>query len=333
MKATVTGGAGFVGRHLVERLRRDGYEVSVVDLPTPGLELTCSETGAQAHGCDLCTGTGLDEAAEGADVVFHIAAFASPWGAREKFWAVNVDGTENMLRAAKKAGVKRFVHCSSTASVFDGWTHHDKVDETFPYPNKFLSAYGETKSISERMVLAANCDCFKTVSIRPHVIWGPRDQTFFGRIKTHAEKGPIYHVGGGRTVTDTTYVENLVEGLVLASKSDKAPGNAYFITNGEPTTYADFINRHLEIMKLPPAKGSIPGPLAYGVGAAFEAIWDVLKIKKEPLLSRYAVAELMYTHTYKLDKAKRDLGYEPPVSTEEGFKKLEAWAREEGLID
>lgn len=329
MKALVTGGAGFTGRHLVERLVSDGNTVVTLDLPGPALD-SVAECGAETSGCDLCSGAGLDECMEGVDVVFHVAAFASPWGSHEKFWSVNVNGTENVIKAAKKAGVSRMVHVSSTSAVFDGYTHHDKIDETFPYPTRFLSPYSSSKCVSERMVLAANCPSFETAAVRPHLIWGPRDQTFLKRVIEHAKNGPIFHIGGGKTMTDNTYVDNLVEGMVLAAKSDKAPGNAYFITNGEPMSYGDFIDRVLEIFELPPAKGSIPAPLANAAGSVIDVIWPLFKIQREPLLSRYKLAELLYTHTYSIDKANRDLGYDPPVNNEEGFKRLEAWAREEG---
>ncbi len=329
MKAVVTGGAGFTGKHLVERLVGDGHEVTALDLPSPHLEELC-KTGAEALGCDLCKGDGLAECFDGKDVVFHVAAFASPWGSREKFFAVNVNGTGNVIEACRKAGVKRLVAVSSTAAVFDGYTHHVDADESMPYPRKFLSAYAETKSIAERKVLAANGRDIETVAIRPHVIWGPRDSTFLGRLAMHASSGPIMHIGGGLTQTDTTYVENLVDGLILAAGSEKAPGNAYFITNGEPILYRDLINRLLEIIGHPTPRGSIPTQLAYGFGAICEVIWNIFGIKREPVLTRYKVAELAYTHTYKIDKAKKDLGYEPRVSTEEGFKRVEAWYRKEG---
>lgn len=329
MKAVVTGGAGFTGRHLVDRLLKDGHDVCALDLPCPELE-KLSFTGVKTFACDLSEGGSLSDCFNGKDVVFHVAALASPWGKREKFWAVNVHGTDNVIEACRKAGVKRLVAVSSTSAVFDGYTHHVKADETLPYPRKFLSPYSESKSVGEQHVLEANGRGLETVAIRPHVIWGPRDRTFLGRLVTHAKSGPIMHVGGGLTETDTTYVENLVDALILAAESDKAPGNAYFITNGEPILYRDLINRLLEIMGLPRPRGSIPSRLAYAFGAICEGIWNMFRIKTEPVLTRYKVAELAYTHTYTIDKARRDLNYSPRVSTEEGFTRLAAWVKQEG---
>ncbi len=331
MKALVTGGAGFVGRHLIERLLDDGHEVSTIDLPSPVLD-EISKQGVQTHSCDLAQAEQLDPCFVGCDVVYHIAAFASPWGPRDKFFAVNVNGTKNVINAARKAGVRRMVQVSSTSAVFDGYTPHEMVDETLEYPIKFLSPYSESKSLAEQFTLMANCKEFQTVSIRPHLIWGPRDQTFLARVIMHAKKGPIFHLAGGKTMTDVTYVTNLVDALVLASTSDKAPGNAYFITNGQPISYGDFIDRILEIFKLPATKGSIPGMPAHYFGAVTEGVWEVLGLKREPLLTRYKVAELIRTHTYKLDKARRDLDYEPRVDNEQGFRELEKWAEAEGMI-
>ena len=330
MKAAVTGAAGFVGKHLVERLVRDGHEVAATDHPRCCFD-DFKAIGARAFPVDLCGKDGLAECFQGAEVVFHVAAFASPWGRREKFWAINVGGTEHVIRACRQAGVRRLVAVSSTSAVFDGYTHHVRADESLPYPAKFLSPYSETKSVAEQRVLAANGPDLETVAIRPHLIWGPRDRTFLARLLMHAKNGPIYHIAGGRTETDTTYVDNLVDALILAAKSDRAPGKVYFITNGEPIRYGDFMDRFLDIFQLPGAKGSIPKELAYAAGAVCEVIWTIFRIQREPMLTRYKVAELIYTHTYKIDRAKADLGYQPRVSNEEGFARLAAWVEAVGL--
>lgn len=330
MQTLVTGGAGFTGRHLVESLMKEGHGVTAIDLPGPAFD-RLSESGARAEVCDLCgNGDDLARLCEGKDTVFHVAALASPWGRREAFFKVNVNGTENVIRACRKAGVKRLVAVSSTAAVFDGYTPHVRVDESLPYPTRFLSAYGETKSMAERLVLAANGKNLETVAIRPHVIWGPRDTTFLGRLSTHAQAGPIMHVGGGLTETDTTYVENLVDALILAAGSDRAPGNAYFITNGEPMLYRDLINRLLQIMGFDPPRGSIPKGMAYALGGLCEAAWNIFRIEREPVLTRYKVAELIHTHTYNIDRARHDLGYAPRVSTDEGFERVAAWVKTGG---
>lgn len=131
-------------------------------------------------------------------------------------------------------------------------------------------------------------------------------------------------------MTDTTYVDNLVEGLVLAAASNKSPGNVYFITNGEPVTYGSFMDRILDIFDLPPARGSIPIPLARGLGIACEGIWSALKLKTEPMLTRYKLAEVTREHTYRIDKAKKDLGYETLVDNQEGFLRMVEWVDKVG---
>jgi nucleoside-diphosphate-sugar epimerase len=329
MKALVTGGAGFAGRHLVERLTKDGHEVVAADLTGRSLDELCA-AGADGRACDLCRDD-LSAVMSGVDVIFHVAAFAAPWGAAQKFWDVNVCGAENVIKAARRAGVRRMVMVSSTSAVFDGKTPHNMADESTPYPSRFMSPYSLTKAVSERIVLAANSPDLETVVVRPHLIWGPRDKTFLMRLLKFARRGPVLLIGKGRTITDTTYVENLVEGMLLAATSEKAPGNAYFITNGEPVSYGYFINRYLEIFGHHPSRGSIPTPLAYLMGRAFDGIWSALKLQNEPPLSRYALAELTVTHTYNIEKARSELGYVPPVSNEEGFKKVAEWAAAEGM--
>lgn len=133
MKVSVTGAAGFVGKHLVERLVKDGHEVVATDHPRCSLE-DLKALGARVFPVDLCGPDGLAECFRGAEVVFHVAAFASPWGKREKFWAINVGGTDYVIRACRQAGVRRLVAVSSTSAVFDGYTHHVRADESLPYP-------------------------------------------------------------------------------------------------------------------------------------------------------------------------------------------------------
>jgi len=330
MKALVTGAAGFVGRHAVERLVSEGHDVVATDIMAEGLQ-TMGDCGADRYACDLCDPDALLDKMKGVDTVFHVAAFASPWGNKKKFWAINVGGTENVIRAARRASVRRIVAVSSTSAVFDGRTPHENIDETTPYPLTFLHPYSETKSVSERLVRSANSSDLETVVVRPHLIWGPRDRTFLKRLVDHAKEGPIFHIGGGMTMTDTTYVDNLVEGMILAAITDKGLGNAYFITNGEPLRYGEFIDRFLDIFELPKTKGSIPVPVAQALGVGFEAVWAMFRIKREPMLSRYKLAELIRTHTYNISGSERDLGYRPIVTTEEGFVRIKEWVDAEGM--
>jgi len=325
----VTGGAGFLAGHLIDRLLAEGHEVRT-------LELASSDTsrldglGVEVVDGDLRDRPVVERSCDGVEVVFHVAALAAPWGTREDFWSINVEGTDNAIAGSRKAGARRMVHVSSPSAVFDG-TDHFMDDESLPYPKTFLSHYCETKAVSEQRALAASGADLEVTVIRPHVIWGPRDRNILPRLIERARQGRLAQIGDGTNRVSTLYVENGAQALMLAAEAEAAPGNAYFITNNDPVVLWDFIRDILSRLGLPPPDRAIPFPIAYALGAAMEAAWRTLSLKGEPLLTRYTASELAKNHTYSIDKARRDLGYEPEVGMEEGIKRLLEWIDENGL--
>jgi nucleoside-diphosphate-sugar epimerase len=329
MKTMVTGGTGFLAGHLIDRLLNDGHEVRTLDLPESGVE-KLGKSGVEVVECDLRDPEAVTRACRGMEVVFHVAALAAPFGPRELFWGINVIGTENVITGCRAGGVKRLVHVSSPSSVFDGTDHVD-ADESLPYPKKFISHYCETKAVSEQRALAANGPDLETVAIRPHAIWGPRDRNLLPRIISRAKAGRMFQIGDGTNIISTLYVKNGVDALMLASGAEAAPGKVYFITNDEPVRVWDFIKRILDHLDLPGPRGTLPYPAAYALGAAMEAAWTFLRLKGEPTLTRYTVAELAKNHSYSIARARKDLGYEPKVGVEQGLEKTFAWIDENGI--
>jgi nucleoside-diphosphate-sugar epimerase len=203
------------------------------------------------------------------------------------------------------------------------------IDESVPYPDRFHAHYPKTKAIAEQLVVGASTDKLRTIILRPHLIWGPEENNFVPRIIAKAEKLKI--VGNGKNLVDTVYIDNASDAHILAAeKLDKNPdisGNVYFISQDEPVLLWDLINAILKAAGIGPVKGSISKQTAWLVGAAFEFFFNTLHIKKEPPMTRFVAEELATSHWFDISAAKRDLGYSPRVSMEEGLRILEDWLK------
>lgn len=336
MKALVTGGGGFLGSEIVRQLIARGDQVRTVqrgDYPW------MSKLGVEV----IQGGVGVSEiagrAVEGCDVVFHVAAKAGVWGKRSDYVQSNVQTTRALLQACGVRDVRRFVFTSSPSVTFSG-DHESGVDESMPYPNRYLAHYPATKAQAEREVLAQNGQgnddaSIATVALRPHLIWGPGDRHLVPRIVGRAKAGKLKFVGDGSNLVDSTYVDNAAHAHLLAAdklvdEGVNAPcaGKAYFITNGEPLAMADLINRILDAAGLGPVTKSVSPRLAYVVGALLECVYGTFRIGREPIMTRFVAKQLLRDHWYDLTAAKRDLNYEPIVSIDEGMKRLATWLSE-----
>ena len=275
--SVVTGGAGFVGRHLVDALVARGDQVRVVDWADPGrddVEHLCA---------DITDEAAMAEAVKGAASVFHNASVVHTKQNQVDFvWKVNLDGTRHVLRGCQAAGVPKLVYVSSGSVVYQG-QDIENGDESLPYWSISQAPYADSKIEAEKEVLAANGEeGVATVALRPHVIFGPGDQRFLPALIKHAKSGKLrYQVGRGTWLSDYTYVGNLVDALLAADQrlSLDAPvaGQAYFITNGEPMPFWDFVRKVLAAaLDLPPLRGRIPHQLVYAIAAVKEGI-DTLR--------------------------------------------------------
>lgn len=315
----VTGGSGFIGGRLIERLRAEGHLVRA---------LARSATAAEsvgAHGAEPVTGELADVAAmragaDGCQLAFHAAATLGDWGRREDFERGNVQGTGNVLRACREAGVRRFVHVGTEAALLAG-KPLVQADETAPLRPDSPVLYCSTKARAEQEVLDANSDSFETVVVRPRFVWGPGDTTLLPVIVEMVRKGRFAWVGGGRHRTSTTHVENTVEGLVLGATRGR-PGNAYFITDGEPVVFREFVERLLATQGLDPPSRNIPSALAGVLAAGGEAAWRALALPGGPPLTRFGYWGSSQECTLRIDKATEQLGYQPPKGIAEGLGEL-----------
>jgi nucleoside-diphosphate-sugar epimerase len=328
MRAFVTGGAGFLGSAIVRRLLARGDNVRTFSRgPHPELEAL----GAETWRGDIADAPMVSRALSGCDIVFHLAARVGGWGPRSEYWKTNVVGTANLIEACRSEGVSRLVF-TSTPSVVHTGRDIEGGDETLPYAQHFEAPYPETKAEAERLVLAANDADLSTVALRPHLVWGPGDNQLIPRLLERARAGRLRLVGGGEKLVDATYIDNAADAHLLAADLLRpgvaCAGRAYFIAQGEPTPARELINGVLAAAGLPPVTRRIPSRIAWLAGAANELAFRALRRTAEPPLTRFAAAQLATAHWYDLSAARRDLGYAPSVSTEEGLRRLRSELKE-----
>lgn len=325
MKALVTGGGGFLGRYIVEQLLERGDEVTVLARGNyPELE----QLGARLLRGDAQDAETVIRACAGMEAVFHVAAKAGYWGAWASFYGPNVIGTQNIIDACRKQGAPKLINTSSPSVVFDGQAH-EGADESLSYPSHYENYYSQSKAMAEQLVRQANGPNLLTVSLRPHIIWGPRDTQILPRLVARARAGKLIQVGSGNNKVDATYVEDAARAHLLAADAlepgSPAAGSIYFISQDEPVNLWEFVNALLVGLDIPPVRRKISLPVARAIGGVMEVVYRAFKLKGEPRLTRFLASELAMSHYYNISRAKRDLGYQPQVSIEEGLRRTVAY--------
>jgi len=319
--AFVTGGSGFIGGRLIGRLRGDGYTVRALARSSAAAERVRA-LGAEAVAGDLADAGAMHAGAEGCELAFHAAATLGDWGRPEDFERGNVAGTFNALAACADAGVQRFVHVGTEAALMAGEPLVE-VDESAPLRPDSPVLYSATKARAEQAVLDANREGFETVVLRPRFVWGAGDTTLLPAITEMVRKGRFAWIGGGRHRTAITHVDNTVEGLMLAAARGR-PGNAYFVTDGEPVSFREFVTELLATQGVAAPSRSIPGPAARALAGAGEALWRLLRLRGSPPMTRFAYWVSTQECTIRIDKAREQLGYAPVTSIDDGLAELRA---------
>lgn len=310
MKVFVTGASGFIGGHIVERLKRNHELVALAR--SPSSEVAVRALGAEPVRGEL--GAVSTAALRGCDAVVHAAAFVGEWGTRKDFWSANVEGTSQLLAASRAANVRRFIHIGTEAALFDGEDLID-IDESQPYPARQRFLYSETKAEAERRVLAAGDEVFTTMSLRPRLVWGPRDTSVRAAIAAAAKAGRFAWLRrrDGDISTSTTHVANLVHAVELALERGRSQ-QAYFIADDGTRSLRTFLTSYLAKNGVTLGDKEVPAGVARAAAAAVEGMWRLFGIQRPPPMTRFSASMMSATITVRTDKARAELDYVPAVS-------------------
>ncbi|HEX6960401.1 MAG TPA: NAD-dependent epimerase/dehydratase family protein [Lacipirellula sp.] len=330
--ALVTGGGGFLGRYIVEQLVMRGQPVRSFGRGSyPELEAL----GVEVVRGDLTDAGSIAAACKGVDCVLHAAALPGIGMAWRPYERINFRGSENVLAACRAQGVARLIYTSSPSVVFAG-EDQCGVDERTPYIFEWMKTnrahYSRSKALAEQAVLAANGEPLRTCALRPHLIWGPRDNHLIPRLIARARSGRLRRVGDGANFVDTIYVENAAAAHLkavdaLAKPESPVAGKAYFLSQGAPVNCWDWIDEILALIGLPPVEREISLRSARAIGAFCETVYRTLRLKGDPPMTRFLASQLARSHWFDISAARRDFGYEPAVSSGEGMRRLGQWLR------
>ncbi|MGE3314969.1 MAG: NAD-dependent epimerase/dehydratase family protein [Planctomycetaceae bacterium] len=330
MKALVTGGGGFLGLYLVEQLVARGDTVRSF---SRARYTRLDELGVEQHSGDIQDRSAVARACDGVEAVFHTAAVPGIWGPWKHFHGINTIGTENVLAACNAHRVPKLIYTSSPSVIYDGREHRN-VNEDYPYPARYLCHYPHSKALAEKAVLAANGrNGLATVALRPHLIWGPRDNHLIPRLIARARSGKLKRVGNGDNLISVSYVENAAAAHLQAADSlhigSPSAGRAYFINEIEPVNLWKWVDDILSRAGLPAVRKHVSAKAAKVAGAVLEAVYGTLGIQSEPLMTRFLASQLSGSHYYDVARARRDFGYNPQVPFEEGMRRLEPELRKQ----
>ncbi len=319
----VTGAGGFLGQAICRFLRAVNIKVTGFTRSNYP-ELT--QMGVTMVQGDITNIEALAIAMKDCDLVFHVAAKAGVWGSKTDYFQPNVKGCDNIIKLCQAQGIASLVYTSTPSVTFAG-VDEAGVDESQPYAASFLNYYAESKAQAEQQVLAANTKNFQTVALRPHLIWGPNDPHLVPRVIERAKARRLKLVGNKDKLVDTIYVDNaayahILAALKLTEKNATCAGKAYFISNDEPITMACMLNSILDCAKLPVVTKRVPSALAYTVGVLLEWLYRALGKKEEPMMTRFVAKQLSTSHYFDISAAKKDLGYKPFISIDEGMIRL-----------
>jgi nucleoside-diphosphate-sugar epimerase len=321
MRALVTGGGGFLGSGIAKALLENNHDVSVLGRH----HYSHLPKDINSYQGDIRDFDSLRKIFSGVDTVFHTAAYPGIWGRAEDFYSINVDGTRNVIKACLLGGVQKLIFTSSPSVIY-GNSSLEGVDETISYPDSYLCEYPRTKAIAEKMVIEANGADLATVSIRPHLIWGPGDPHLVPRILSKADKGRLVRVGKGENKVDVIYIDNAVSAHLKACDAldvgNPLAGKVYFVSDGEPVKLWKWINDLLKRTGRPQVCRNISYGAASKLGHLLEGIYSFFGVKNEPPMTRFMASQLATSHYFNISRAKEDFGYEPVVSPEEGMNRL-----------
>jgi nucleoside-diphosphate-sugar epimerase len=323
MKILVTGAGGFLGLGIAKALIKEGHKVFNFSRND---HKALKELNIETIKGNLKISADIEKAVIGMDAVFHVASMVGVWGDSDDFFTTNVLGTKNLIDACLKNNIKKIVYTSSPSVVF-GNESLENADESQPYPNDddYLCDYAKTKAQAEQLIIKANCSTLSTVSLRPHLIFGPGDTNLFPRILNKARKGKLKKVGNGENIVDVIYIDNAVDAHIQAFNQlefgSNLCGQTYFIGQELPVNLWNFIGDILTEGNIAPIKSRISAKAAFNIGATLEKIYSFFGIKSEPPMTRFVAMQLSKSHYFNHKKAIDHFGYHPKINTKEAISR------------
>ncbi len=324
MKVLVTGATGFLGHALSLRLKELGHEVLGTGRNLEQGQML-QEQGVHFVASDLKQPDAISELCQGQEMVFHCAALSTPWGKYINFYQANVMGTLHVIQGCMAHDVKRLIHVSTPSIYF---TEQDSVDvkEDASLPSEPISLYAKTKLMAEGLIDQAHENGLNVITIRPRAIFGPGDTTILPRLIKRLERGQLRIIGDGKNLVDLTYVDNVVDALILCMESgDHTLGKKYNISSGQPVPLWDMIHLLCEELGHVPPTQHLPYKKAMRLAGFLEWLYGTFFFGLEPPITRFTATAMAKSQTLNIDAARQDLGYDPKVSPEEGMKRFIAW--------
>lgn len=324
-KIAVTGATGFLGRRLVYALKRLNYSpIAIGRNQTIGQQFTKDQIPFIA--VDLTDREATIQAFEDVDYIIHCAGLSSVWGASSAFTLANEVAVKHVIEASQIHHIKRLVHISTPSLYFD---YQDKYNltESDPFPKKMVNEYARSKKEGEDLIQNAFSNGLPTVILRPRGIFGPGDTSIFPRILSAMEKKKLPLINEGKAVMDITYVDNVVDAIILAMLAKSVEGQSYNITNDDPKAFMELLQLLSDKMQLPLKIKKVSFKTAYFSAKIMEGFYRLLQLKKEPPITCYGVGLVSKSMTFDITKAKTELGYQPKISICEGIDLFACWWR------
>jgi nucleoside-diphosphate-sugar epimerase len=324
MKIAVTGGSGFIGNHLVKKLVSEGHNVKVLVRKTSNAELL-KRLPVKLVAGDIVDRKSVESLVNDVEIVYHLAAQVY-LGSEDDFWNVNLRGTRNILEACLKWNINRFVHVSSIGVM--GSIKNPPCDESYPFNP--VTPYDRSKCEAEKFALRYHVEHGIPVTIvRPTVVYGPGNM-YFLRLYQLLQKGHFWFIGSMNNLMHPCYIENLLQGIALASENPKAVGEIYIIGDEKPVSWTEYVETIAEVINVDPPTRHVSVSLMKVIAFFYE--FKSWMFGGDPFLTRRWLDEITKDFAYDITKAKKDLGYEPEISLKEGISRTVEWYRLNGFL-
>ncbi|MDA3882493.1 MAG: NAD-dependent epimerase/dehydratase family protein [Bacteroidales bacterium] len=317
-KVFVTGGSGFVGQYLITQLIKNDYEVIALARSVKTCEVI-QLLGARPVMGDLSNNAAIIEGLQGCHSVFHLAATVDFSLTEKELRPLNVDATINILKLAQQQGIKNFVYLGAASVIMNGKPIYN-ADENF-VSDKLTDGYSLTKLEAEKIVLAANNENFRTISLRPSLIWGKDEPHILPTIISAIQNNQLQFINGGKHKFVTCHVLNVCHALLLAEKTSKG-GEAYFITDGKPLVFKWFVEKYVGTQGVSVPDKEVSLRMAKIFAGFMEFIWKFFSLSGQPPLNKATVKATGMEFTVTDQKAREEIGYSNIISVEEGFAEM-----------